>query len=88
MKRLVVTNHKFLALTVLSTLACQGPAADPAAAQDSCSLRRSLCDQACDRRIGDAKARCTVYCRTQYASCLKTGVFVTVGGTYTGLQRK
>ena len=77
---------KALAAVVASTLLLF--TAVTAIAQDSCSNRKSLCDNICWQRTGAAQVECNDYCKRQLASCLKTSVFKTRGGDYTGLQKK
>jgi hypothetical protein len=59
-----------------------------ALAQDSCSGRKTACDNICWQRSGAAQVECNEYCKKQLASCLRTGVFKTRGGDYSGLQKK
>lgn len=57
-------------------------------AQDTCSGRKAACDNVCWQRSGSAQIECNDYCKRQMASCLKTGVFKTRGGDYSGLKKK
>lgn len=75
-------------LTALVALSLLVFTAVTALAQDSCSGRKAACDNVCWQRSGSAQVECNEYCKRQMASCLKTGVFKTRGGDYSGLQKK
>jgi hypothetical protein len=59
-----------------------------AAWADSCSARTDICNNVCYHRSGDAARRCFEYCKNEKRACLKTGLFRTTGGNYSGLDRR
>jgi hypothetical protein len=75
-------------LAAVAALSLLAFTAVTAFAQDSCSSRKAACDNVCWQRSGSAQIECSEYCKRQMASCLKTGVFKTRGGDYSGLQKK
>jgi hypothetical protein len=78
---------RMLALAAATATSLLLISAGVAIAQNSCTGLKSLCENACWQRMGLAQLECTNYCRAQFESCIKTGVFKTRAKEYSGVQK-
>jgi hypothetical protein len=67
-------------------------AALPAAAQmaTTCTARLALCDSACANAQRMGPAVCRAKCKSNHATCMRTGTFPVIGpyGPWPGLERR
>ena len=79
-------------LSVLCISIVVAAGALPAAAQEAttCTQRLSLCDSACANAQRMGPAVCRDKCKSNHATCMKTGTFPVIGpyGPWRGLEKR
>ncbi len=79
-------------LLILCISAIVTAEASPAAAQDAttCTQRLTLCNSSCSRAVRMGPAVCRDMCKSNHATCMKTGTFPVIGpyGPWPGLEKR